>query len=163
MNNIILTLKSVFPWMSSLDFWVIIAVYVLIVFALAVFTYRDSRARGENSIAWVIWTVLLGGILPFLFYLIVRSPYTEDELREDEIQKEVVTLQKKYYELMIAKEVQHCPICGEEVKADFMYCPHCFTQLKKKCPDCGAIIEKDLKICPYCGHVFEDEEKGVDE
>ncbi len=161
MNNIILVLKSVFPWMNQLDFWVIVLVYVLIVFALSVFVYRDSRSRRGSSISWLIWTILFGGILPFLFYLIVRSPYTGEELQEEAIQKEVVELQKKYYEVIISKEMQRCPVCGEEIKADYMYCPYCFTQLKKKCPECGQIIEKDMKICPYCGHIFEDEEKGV--
>ncbi len=163
MNNIILVLNSVFPWMNQLDFLVIIFVYILIIFSLSIFVYRDSKLRGGSSISWLIWTILLGGILPFLFYLIVRSPYTREELQEEEIQKEVVELQKKYYELVIGNEVKSCPVCGEEIKGDYMYCPHCFTQLMKKCPECGRIIEKDMKICPYCGHIFENGEKGVDE
>ncbi len=161
MNGDIFVLKSIFPWMTPVDFWVILILYILVVFALAVFIYRDGKLRGANTVMWVLWTILLGGILPFLFYLIVRSPYTEEELREEQIQKEVVELQKKYYELEISKEVQHCPVCGEEIKSDYLFCPHCFTQLKKKCPDCGRIVDKDFKICPYCGHIFEDEEKGV--
>jgi RNA polymerase subunit RPABC4/transcription elongation factor Spt4 len=159
MNNITLVLKSVFPWMGPRDFWVIVSIYILIVFALAVFVYRDSKSRGGNKVSWLVWTILLGGILPFLFYLIVRSPYTEEELHESELQKEVIELQKKYYELMVSKEIQRCPVCGEEIRSDYMYCPHCFTQLKKKCPDCGRIVDKDVKICPYCGHIFEDDEK----
>ncbi len=149
--------------MTPLDFWVIVLVYILIIFALAVFVYRDAKLRGANAVLWAVFTVLFGGILPYLFYLIVRSPFTEDELKEEELQKEVVELQKKYYEMMLEKEVMHCPVCGEEIKSDYLYCPYCFTQLKKRCPKCGSVIEKDFKICPYCGFIFEEDskEKGV--
>ncbi len=163
MNNFIEFLRTIFPWMTATDFWVLLFIYILIVFALSVFVYRDSKARGGNALLWVIFTVILGGILPYLFYLIVRSPYTEEDLREEELQKEVIELQKKYYETILSKEVTVCPVCGEEIRSDYLYCPYCFTQLKKKCPKCGKAINKDYKICPYCGYVFEEEkeEKGV--
>jgi len=159
MNNMIELLRNSFPWMSSFDFGVLIVGFLVIILVLAIYVYRDSSLRGGKSISWFIWTILLGGILPFLFYTIVRSPYTKGELKEEETNKEVVELQKKYYKLMLSKEIQKCPVCGEEVNAEYMYCPHCFTQLKKQCPQCGKLIDKDAKICPYCGHIFE--EKGV--
>jgi RNA polymerase subunit RPABC4/transcription elongation factor Spt4 len=146
--------------MTTTDFWVLLSVYALIVFALSVFVYRDSKSRGGKAALWTIFTVIFGGILPYLFYLIVRSPYTEEEIREEELQKEVVELQRKYYELMLDKEITHCPVCGEEIRSDYLYCPYCFTQLKKKCPECGRAIDKNFKICPYCGHVFEEENEG---
>jgi len=160
MNNVILVLKTIFPWLTVTDFWVIVSLYLVLDIALSIFVYNDSKSRGGHALSWALWCFVLGGILPFLFYLIVRSPYTLDEINEEEIEKEVVELQKKYYEIQIAKEVQICPVCGEEIKSDYMYCPYCFTQLKKRCPECGRSIDKDFKICPYCGHVF-DEEKGV--
>ena len=57
---------------------------------------------------------------------------------------------------MIEIEVYQCPVCGEEIQSDYLFCPRCFTQIKKKCPKCNATLEKDAKICPYCGFIFED-------
>ncbi len=159
MSNIIEFLKSSFPWMTIFDFWILAIGILVIILVLAIYVYRDSNLRGGKSASWFIWTILLGGILPFLIYIVVRSPYTKMELEEEKTKEEVVELQKKYYELAIGKEVQKCPVCGEEVSADYMYCPYCFTQLKKRCPQCGKLVDKDAKICPYCGYIFE--EKGV--
>jgi RNA polymerase subunit RPABC4/transcription elongation factor Spt4 len=86
--------------------------------------------------------------------MIVRSPYTKEELEEEKLNKKLLQLQRKYYELMISREIQKCPVCGEEVSSDYMYCPKCFTQLKKCCDECKKGVDKDAKICPYCGHIF---------
>ncbi|MGC8721058.1 MAG: zinc ribbon domain-containing protein [Caldisericaceae bacterium] len=156
MNRLYDFLNSFLPWLSKGDFWIIIISIIVAILVMAFYVFNDAKMRGGNSIVWFVVTILLGGIIPFIFYLMVRSPVTLDELKEEETKKEVIELERKYYELMIAREVKKCPVCGEEVSPDFLYCPHCFTQLKKRCPNCGAVVEKDLKICPYCGFVFEE-------
>jgi len=158
MGKILDSLSIFLPVLSKTEIYLIVLAFVILNFAIALFIYNDSKNRGGKSIGWVISSILLGGIIPLIFYLMVRSPYTLDEIREDNERKEVLSLQKKYYQLMISKEVYKCPVCGEEVKSDYLFCPHCFTQLRKKCPKCGAIIEKDAKICPYCGFIFEGKE-----
>ncbi len=159
MDKIYAVMKSFFPWITVLDIWLIIFGILIVVFVMAFYVYNDAKVRGSKSLNWFIATILLGGVIPFIFYLMIRSPYTLDEIREEETKKEVLDLQKRYYELMIDGVLAKCPVCGEEVKNDYMYCPHCFTQLKKRCSNCGALVDKDAKICPYCGHIFEEKEK----
>jgi RNA polymerase subunit RPABC4/transcription elongation factor Spt4 len=158
MSSFIQNLKGLFPWVTALDLIVFLLAFVIVLLVFALYVYRDSKLRGGKSLSWFIWTLVLGGLIPFIFYIMVRSPLTKDDIKEIEEKKEVIDLQKKYYELMLSKEISKCPVCGEEVKADYLFCPHCFTQLKKRCENCGHLVDKDSKICPYCGHIFD--EKG---
>jgi len=161
MNSIILNLKNLFPWITTLDpldLFVFLLAFIIVLLTFALYVYRDSKLRGGNSTSWFIWTLILGGLIPFIFYIMIRSPLTKEDIKEIEEKKEVIELQKKYYELMISKEISKCPVCGEEVKSDYLFCQHCFTQLKKRCENCGHLVDKASKICPYCGHIFE--EKG---
>jgi predicted nucleic acid-binding Zn ribbon protein len=159
MTKIYEVLNSFLPWLTKTDFWLIILAILISIFIMAFYVFSDSKIRGGNSVGWLISTLMLGGVIPFVFYLMVRSPYTLDEIKEEETKKEVIELEQKYFELMVSKEISKCPVCGEEVKSDYLYCPHCFTQLKKRCPNCGAVIEKDAKICSYCGFIFEETRK----
>jgi hypothetical protein len=156
MSKILDILKSVFPWITPIDLSIIFLVFFSLILILALYVYFDSKTRGGKSLYWFIGTLLFLGIIPFIFYLMVRSPFTLEEIKEEKIKKEVIELQKRYYELMIEKEISRCPVCGEEVRNDYLFCPHCFTQLKKRCGKCGSVIEKDAKICPYCGNIFEE-------
>jgi RNA polymerase subunit RPABC4/transcription elongation factor Spt4 len=158
MGSFIQNLKILLPWLTSLDLVVFFTALAVVALACSLYVYRDSKLRGGKSISWFIWTLVLGGLIPFLFYVMIRSPFTKDDLKEIDEKKEVAELQKKYYELMISKEIAKCPICGEEVISDYVFCPHCYTQLKKQCNNCGHPVEKGFKICPYCGHIFD--EKG---
>ncbi|MGB9833304.1 MAG: zinc ribbon domain-containing protein [Caldisericum exile] len=156
MGKIIDFIKTILPNLSTSDVFIIIFSLVILVLIIAIYVYNDSKLRGGNALGWLIAVIVFGGILPLVFYLMIRSPYTLEEIKEEKERKEVLELQKKYYELQIEKEIFKCPVCGEEVKSDYLYCPHCFTQLKNKCPNCQKIIEKDAKICPYCGFIFEE-------
>ncbi len=156
MSKILDILKSVFPWITPIDLSIIFLVFFSLIIILTLYVYFDSKTRGGKSLYWSIGTLLFLGIIPIIFYLMVRSPFTLEEIKEEKIKKEVIELQKRYYELMIEKEISRCPVCGEEVRNDYLFCPHCFTQLKKRCGKCGSVIEKDAKICPYCGNIFEE-------
>ncbi|BAL81336.1 zinc ribbon domain-containing protein [Caldisericum exile] len=156
MGKIIDFIKTILPSLSTTDILVIFASLVALILIIAIYVYNDSKLRGGNALGWLIATIVFGGILPFVFYLMIRSPYTLEEIKEEKERKEVLELQRRYYELQIKKEIHQCPVCGEEVKNEYLFCPHCFTQLKKKCPNCGSVIEKDAKICPYCGFIFEE-------
>lgn len=156
MGKIFDFIKMFLPSLSGTDLLIILLSLTVLIVAIAIYVYNDSRFRGGNSKGWLIATILFGGILPLIFYLMVRSPYTLDEIKEEKERKEVLELQKKYYQIQVEKELSKCPVCGEEVKSEYLYCPHCFTQLKKKCPSCGKVIEKEAKICPYCGFIFEE-------
>jgi len=149
-------IKNLFPFLSTGDVLIILLAFFVLVLVIALYVYNDSRLRGGRSILWLISCIVFLGVLPLVFYLMVRSPYTLEEINEEKERKEVLELQKKYYKIQVEKELYKCPVCGEEVRSDYLFCPHCFTQLKKKCPQCGAIVEKDAKICPYCGFIFEE-------
>lgn len=159
MNRLINSLKGFFPWITVSDLAIIFAVIFILICILSLYVYFDTKNRGGKSLNWVIATILLGGVVPFIFYLMVRSPYTIEEVKEEKLKKEVIELQKRYYELMVERELERCPVCGDEVKAEYLFCPHCYTQLKKRCDKCGSVIEKSLKICPYCGNIFDVERK----
>lgn len=156
MKNFFDAIKNFVPFLSTQDIVVIALSFLVLTVIIALYIYNDSRQRGGRSVLWLIATIVFLGILPLVFYLMVRSPYTLEELEEEKERKEVLELQKKYYKIQIEKEFTKCPVCGEEVKRDYAFCPHCFTQLKKRCPQCNEFIEKDSKICPYCGFIFEE-------
>jgi len=158
MENLINSIKNFLPFLSTSDLVLIFLAFLILLIAISLFIYNDSKMRGGKATLWAVISFLLLGIIPLIFYLMVRSPYTLDEIREENERKEVIALQKKYYQLMIDREIAKCPVCGEEVKNDYLFCPHCFTQIKKKCPNCGTVIDKDAKICPYCGFIFEGKE-----
>ncbi|MBP8612522.1 MAG: zinc-ribbon domain-containing protein [Candidatus Atribacteria bacterium] len=156
MEKIIGSIQNLIPSLSKSDVVIILISFLFLIVVIALYVFNDSKLRGGNSYLWLIFTILLGGIIPWIFYLVVRSPYTLEELKDEKERKEALELQKKYYALMIEKEVYKCPVCGEEIRNDYLFCPRCFTQIKKKCPKCNATLEKDAKICPYCGFIFED-------
>ncbi len=64
------------------------------------------------------------------------------------------------------KGYRKCPVCGEDISADAMYCPNCGTKQEpivaespaagRVCPNCGAELEDDQIFCTVCGTNVEN-------
>ncbi|MDD5688915.1 MAG: zinc ribbon domain-containing protein [Caldisericia bacterium] len=95
--------------------------------------------------------LLLSGVLVWLIYLLIRPPYTLEEMQIIEGEQRLKDLQKKYYEYELNKSGRICPVCGLPVEPDYILCPNCYKKLKEKCVQCGRLIDSTWNICPYCG------------
>lgn len=48
-----------------------------------------------------------------------------------------------------------CPECGRPVQPDFIACPYCGTQLRRRCPQCERKVRPTWRYCPHCGTGLE--------
>lgn len=44
-----------------------------------------------------------------------------------------------------------CPQCQRPVQEDFVFCPHCGTDLLSACPVCHRAVHADWTHCAFCG------------
>ena len=90
----------------------------------------------------LVLTALVFGPLGALIYAIVRPPEYLSEVRERELEMEV--LERRL------SEMQVCPHCHADVQDDFLVCPNCTARLRGVCRTCRRPIEPGWRICPYC-------------
>jgi len=87
---------------------------------------RDARRRGaDHPLLWAVF-VLLTWIVGLVIYLMLRPQHP----------------------LLF-----HCDSCGNEVKNEYVACPHCGADLRPRitrCPSCKRLIDRDWSFCPYC-------------
>lgn len=127
-------------------FGVLIGAYLVLIWAASVlWTYRDIRRRSEDVSVQVL-AVSLVLLLPFAgipLHLILRPPQTLAEKYERELEQEYLRrdIEEKYV----------CPECQRPIEPDFILCPHCHTDLRRRCDSCGRVIDLTWSICPYCG------------
>lgn len=129
-------------------FWVIGAYFVAFWFSLIVWTFRDARGRSRDLFTQALSTLLvlpppplnLGGLI---LYLILRPGQTLAEAYERSLEEEVL--------LQGIEDVDVCPGCKQLVEPDYVICPQCYTQLKRKCADCGRLMDLSWTVCAYCG------------
>lgn len=107
---------------------------------LAFWVLVDAKKRGQSHPAlWAVLT-LIGNIVAFIIYMMVRPQMT-------------VGLTGK------AAPKGVCPLCGARLKDDFIACPGCGILLRRSCKNCGRALENDWSFCPYCTRQVEVEEK----
>jgi len=128
-------------------FWVIGAYFVAFWFSLIVWTFRDVRVRSRDLFTQALGTLLVVPPPPFnlgglTLYLVLRPRETLAESYERTLEEEVL--------LQGIEDVEVCPACKQLIEPDYIVCPHCYTQLKKKCPDCGRNTELAWTVCAYC-------------
>ena len=121
--------------------WFFLAVLWL---ACAFWVYKDARRRIDDKMVITV-AVLTGLVFPFvgaIVYAIVRPPEYLSEVRERELELEV--LERRL------SDMQACPYCGAGVREDYLLCPSCSTRLRGVCRTCRRPIEPGWRICPYC-------------
>jgi hypothetical protein len=120
-------------------------VTVALVAGIAVWTFRDIRARAHDVLAQILATMLVI-VLPvvgLVIYLMLRPRETLGEAYERSLEQEAL--------LQAIEEPEECPSCGLRLRADYLYCPDCHTRVKKACPACGKPLGLHWTVCPYCG------------
>lgn len=45
-----------------------------------------------------------------------------------------------------------CLYCKLEIRPDYMRCPRCGGELKKRCTNCDNLLELWNRFCPFCGN-----------
>lgn len=129
-------------------FWVIGAYFVAFWFSLIVWTFRDVRARSRDFFTQALGTLLVVPPPPLnlaglVLYFVLRPRETLSESYERSLEEEAL--------LQGIEDVEVCPACKQLTERDYVVCPNCYTQLRKKCPDCGRLMELDWTLCAYCG------------
>ncbi len=112
--------------------------------ALAVWTFRDIRARTRDPLAILLATALSLAFGPAgtLLYLLIRPKETLAEQYDRALEEEAL--------LREIEELNLCPGCRRPTKEDWQICPYCHTPLRKPCPSCGRLVDLNWTVCPYC-------------
>ncbi len=137
-------LTNLRPILSALG--TLIGAYLILLWAASVlWTYRDIRLRSEDTSVQVL-AVALVLLMPFAgipIHLILRPPQTLAEKYERSLEDEYLRrdIEEKYV----------CPACQRPIEPDFVMCPHCHTELRRRCPCGDHVIDLTWTICPYCG------------
>lgn len=128
--------------------WLVVVVAVFFTslwLGMILWTFRDIRARTRDVLVQIMATLMVAVLtLPGLIvYFLIRPRETLTEAYERALEQEAL--------LQAIEEPDVCSSCGARVRSEFLYCPHCHTQLKKACRVCDHPLELDWNICPYCG------------
>ena len=119
--------------------------YLLLLFAAAIWTYRDIRSRTQDILAQVLSVALVVVLqLPgLILYLLMRPKQTLAEKYERALEEE--------YLRRDIEDDHVCPNCQRGVEHDFVVCPYCMTELRRRCPNCERTVDLTWALCPYCG------------
>lgn len=117
----------------------------LFLIALVIWTFRDIRSRTRDILLQILATllVLVFNVPGLILYFILRPQYTLDEAYEHALGQEAL--------LQDIEERYICPSCKRKAEADFLICPHCHAELRKRCPNCERLMNLNWDTCPYCG------------
>jgi RNA polymerase subunit RPABC4/transcription elongation factor Spt4 len=133
--------------MSVLNFVLILlgAYGVLFLISLTVWTFRDIRSRSRDVLVQILATllVLVFNLPGLVLYFVLRPRETLTDAYERALGQEAL--------LQDIEERYVCPGCKRKAEGDFLICPHCHKELRKRCPNCGRALSLDWDICPYCG------------
>jgi RNA polymerase subunit RPABC4/transcription elongation factor Spt4 len=118
---------------------------VLFLLALTVWTFRDIRSRSRDILVQILATllVLVFSVPGLILYSVLRPRETLAEAYEHALSQEAM--------LQDIEERFICPNCKRKVDGDFLICPHCHTELRKRCPHCQRAMSLNWDVCPYCG------------
>lgn len=134
------TLENLFTILTAFFGAFLAALWLSLVF----WTIRDVRQRSQDRILILISAVVVAILnLPgVLIYLILRPPYTLDEIYQQTLEEEALLSQ--------IEDRPTCPGCTSVVDPDWVVCPNCQTRLRKRCQQCGNTMELPWQICPSC-------------
>lgn len=129
--------------------------YILLLIAAAVWTYRDIRSRTQDIMAQVlsIALVLVLQLPGLILYLLMRPKQTLAEKYERALEEE--------YLRRDIEDDHVCPHCQRGVEHDFVICPYCMTELRRRCPNCERTVDLTWALCPFCGSTAGVPPQGV--
>ena len=113
--------------------------------ALAIWAYYDIRTR-TNDILVQLFSVLLVlafNVFGLVLYLFLRPKETLAEAN-------VLALEEESY-LLESESWARCPNCQHRVEKDYMVCPMCQLDLRKRCTGCRNLADLRWNVCAYCG------------
>jgi hypothetical protein len=90
--------------------------------ALIGYVNGDARRRGMRYVLWTLLATFVPNAIGIILYFILRDP------------------------LPI-----RCRSCGQNVRAKFVFCPHCGAATQPTCPRCGHAVDSMWANCAYCG------------
>ena len=122
---------------------------------LAVWTFRDIRARTQDPLAILLATLLslAFGPVGVLLYLLLRPKETLAERYDRALEEEAL--------LREIEDLHLCPGCRRPTHEEWQMCPYCHTPLRRPCPQCGRLIDLNWAICPYCTSDVAASEGGL--
>ena len=123
---------------------VLTALMVAFWVGLAIWTFRDIRARTTDFFAWILATVLvlIAGPIGWLLYFLLRPRETIAEAYDRQLEEEAL--------LRDITTRRACPSCQTVTEPDWLICPRCQTDLRHTCVNCSRPLELDWVACPYC-------------
>jgi len=123
---------------------------LLFLVSLVIWTFRDIRSRTRDVLVQILATllVLVFNVPGLMLYFILRPPETLAETYEHALGQEAL--------LQDIEERYICPSCRRKVEGDFLVCPYCRNQLRRRCPHCERLINLNWDTCPYCGNSVQD-------
>ncbi len=116
--------------------------YVVILVAIAFWTFRDANRRGAMGWFWGLIVLVTFGV-GWIVYLIVRPPVTVEDRQEQE-------LEIRAREAALQRDYETCPSCYKPIEKDYLICPSCMKKLRKPCVECGKALKLNWQVCPYC-------------
>jgi RNA polymerase subunit RPABC4/transcription elongation factor Spt4 len=145
MSNLPITIPAFVPVALEVLIAVLSGCFVALSVSLVVWTYRDIRSRSRDVLVQLLAAllVLVFNVFGLLLYRLLRPRETLAEAYERALEEEAL--------LQDIEERQSCPSCRQAVKADYLVCPNCHTQLKKACTECKKLLNLRWSVCPYCG------------
>ncbi len=132
--------------------WVVAMVTALLVafwIGLVIWTFRDIRSRTRDVFAWILAVVLvlIGNVIGWLLYFLLRPRETLAEVYDRQLEEEAL--------LRDISTRRACPSCRTVTEPDWLVCPHCRAELRRTCRECGRALELDWVACPYCTTAVE--------
>lgn len=118
---------------------------------MAIWTFRDVRARSGAIFYQLLATllVLVFNVAGLFLYFILRPQETLAEVYARSLEEEAL--------LQEVEDRRICSHCKQRVREDFLVCPACGAELRKRCPSCERLLSLNWKLCPYCGAPAEAE------
>ncbi len=118
---------------------------------MTIWAFRDVRARSGDVFYQLLATllVLVFNVAGLFLYFILRPQETLAEVYARSLEEEAL--------LQEMEDKRVCPNCRQRVREDFLVCPTCGTELKKRCASCQRLLSFSWRVCPYCGVPAETE------
>jgi len=116
-----------------------VIIFLALHFSIVIWIARDASNRSRNLL-FQIFFVFLGMLIPLfglIFYLLLRPGKLIFEKVLDGFEN--------------FAQRNCCFFCGEVIREDFKFCPHCSEELYQKCEKCNKNFSKSFPLCPYCG------------